>query len=120
MTPQEAEAVFVGALTTGDHVALDEILADDFILIDVMSGSEIPKAALVALVGDGSLRFRQLELHETRARIEDDIAIINGWSNMAGGFKTDTFATESRYSHVFRRTDAGWQMILAQGTQIRG
>jgi hypothetical protein len=45
-----ADREFFRALTDGNADALDGLLADDFILIDVMSGAEVPKTALLDLV----------------------------------------------------------------------
>ena len=48
MNPLAADKRFFDALVVGDAQALDHILTDDFILIDVMSGSEITKPAFLA------------------------------------------------------------------------
>jgi hypothetical protein len=46
-----AEDRFFQALLQGDGAALRGVLTPDFLLIDVMSGSEIPAPVLVDLVG---------------------------------------------------------------------
>ena len=45
MNPLTVDKQVSAALIAGDAQALDRILTDDFILIDVMSGSEITKPA---------------------------------------------------------------------------
>ena len=47
MNPLTVDKQFFAALIAGDAQALDHILVDDFILIDVMSGSEITKPAFL-------------------------------------------------------------------------
>jgi len=57
---------FFDALMRADSVALDHLLVDDFILVDVLSGSEIEKAALVSLVGSGQLTFDEIRRYRRR------------------------------------------------------
>jgi hypothetical protein len=47
--PLVAERQFFSSLIGGDVAALERILGDDFLLIDVMTGSEIPKSDLLAV-----------------------------------------------------------------------
>jgi ketosteroid isomerase-like protein len=47
MNPLAADRQFFDALMAADAPALDRILTDDFILVDVMSGSEIAKPAFL-------------------------------------------------------------------------
>src|SRR5438094_474135 len=61
MNPLAADKRFFNALIAGDVQALNRILADDFILIDVMSGSEITKAAFLAATGSGQVKFEAFE-----------------------------------------------------------
>jgi hypothetical protein len=42
-SPKEVERQFFSSLIQSDHIALDRILIDDFILIDVLRGAEIDK-----------------------------------------------------------------------------
>jgi hypothetical protein len=44
--PKEIEQQFFSGLIQSDHAALDRILTDDFILIDVMRGAEVDKASI--------------------------------------------------------------------------
>jgi len=50
MSDRKAEAEYVAALTIGNAKVLNSVLADDFVLIDVVDGSEVPKEALLTLV----------------------------------------------------------------------
>jgi ketosteroid isomerase-like protein len=52
-----AEDRFFGALLQGDGDVLRALLTPDFVLIDVMTGSEIPGPVLVDLVGGRQLVF---------------------------------------------------------------
>jgi hypothetical protein len=50
MNALTADKQFFNALIAGDVQALDRILVDDFLLVDVMSGSEITKPAFLAAI----------------------------------------------------------------------
>jgi ketosteroid isomerase-like protein len=54
MSALQAEKSFFAALLKGDGAGLQNLLVDDFEMIDVMQGSVIPKSVLVDLVGSGT------------------------------------------------------------------
>ena len=54
----------------------NEILADDFVLVDVMSGSEISKLELLTVVGMGQLRFTKIDVVESRVRSYPGTAVV--------------------------------------------
>jgi ketosteroid isomerase-like protein len=112
------ERQFFGALTLNPK-SLDQLLADDCLMIDVLSGSEVPKSALLDVLRAGDLRFEHVEPGNSRVRIYGDTAIVTGSTRMRGRFHNDQFAVSSRYTHVYVKTRDEWQMVSAQGTQIR-
>lgn len=116
--PLAAERRFFSALVQGDVDALDEVLADDFLLIDVMSGSEVPRAAMLDVVGSGQLKFHAIEPAEARVRRYGDAAVITGRTEMKMSFGDQAIEARSRYTHVFVEQDGRWRMVSAQGTQI--
>ena len=116
--PLAAERRFFDALVRGDVRALEEILADDFLLIDVMSGSEVPRAAMLDVLGSGQLKFHSIEPAEARVRRYGAAAVITGRTEMRMSFGDQAIAARSRYTHVFVEQDGRWRMVSAQGTQI--
>jgi len=116
--PERADQEFFTALIEGDHAALNRILADDFQLIDVMTGSAVSKAALGEILGERGLRFDEINRIDYRVRIYGSTAIITGQTKMVGSFTGQRFELDSRYTHVFVEQGNGWRMVAAQGTQI--
>ena len=53
MNPLAADQQFFSALISADTKTLERMLTEDFILVDVMSGSENSKLAFFAFVGSG-------------------------------------------------------------------
>jgi hypothetical protein len=116
-TPEAVEQEFFTALIAADTAELQKILADDFILIDVMSGSEVSKAALLETIGGGQLRFKNIERVEFRVRVYATAAVITGRTEMSGTFIEQAFRASSRYTHVFVEENGRWRLVSAQGTQ---
>ena len=51
-----------------DQVALNRLLADDSVLIDVLSGSEVSKACLLDAVAASGLQFEEINRIDFRVR----------------------------------------------------
>ena len=113
-----ADREFFNALSHGDIEVLNRLLADDFILIDVMRGSEVPKSTLVALVGSGQLKFESIVLSDSQARLYGGTAVVVGRTEMRMRFEQTVVSVHSRYSHVYVEDRGSWRMVSAQGTQI--
>jgi len=112
------EARFFEALLRGDREGLEDILGNDFALIDVMSGSEVPRDAIVDLVGSRRLVFESIERLDSRLRLYDRTAIVTGQTRMSGHYDTQRFQAHSRYTHVYVLGRVGWRLVAAQGTPI--
>ncbi len=117
--PLAAERQFFSSLIDTDVESLDRILGDDFLLIDVMTGSEVKKPDLLAVLRLGQLKFEAIEPVESRVRLYGNTAVITGRTQMTGRFGEMPFTASSRYTHVFIREQSQWRLVTAQGTQIR-
>jgi hypothetical protein len=116
--PLAAERRFFTALVEGNLNDLEEVLANDFLLIDVMSGSEVPRAAMLDVLRSGQLKFESIEPAEARVRRYGATAVITGRTEMSMRFGETALAARSRYTHVFVEQGGRWRMVAAQGTQI--
>jgi ketosteroid isomerase-like protein len=114
----EPDREFFRSLIDGDVEALNRLLADDFVLVDVMRGAEVPKTALLELVGSGQLKFESITAAEVRARRYGSTTIITGRTEMQLRFEQTGATLKSRYTHVYVEADARWMMVSAQGTQL--
>jgi len=119
-SPLQAEQQFFASLIRADVRALDGILSEDFLLIDVMTGSEISKSALLTVLESGQLKFDTIDQFEPRLRMYGEAAVANGRTQMSGRFERMPFTASSRYTHVYVKAQAQWQLVSAQGTQITG
>jgi hypothetical protein len=99
--------------------AVERLLADDFLLIDVLSGSEVTKLDLLAVLKSGLLKFKEIKVLDSRVRLYEDTALVTGSTEMSGSFRHDPFSASSRYTHVYVRLRDRWYLVGAQGTQIK-
>ena len=116
--PEQLELEFFTALIEGDQAALGNILADDFLLIDIMTGSEVSKAELLGAISAQVFRFDEIDRINYQVRNYQAVAIITGQTNMTGDVNGRRFEIDSRYTHVFLDLGESWRMLIAQGTKI--
>jgi len=117
-SPESVEQAFFAALVEADHETLDQLLGEDFLFIDVMTGSEVPKLALLETIKARQLRFDEITSKDCLVRRYRETAVITGRTEMKGTFGEEPFQASSRYTHVFVEQSEGWRMVSAQGTQI--
>src|SRR5262249_52715523 len=98
--------------------ALDRVLADDFLLIDVMRGAEVTKASLLAVLASGQLRFQVIEPAEQRVRLYQATAVVTGRTRVSWRVGGEPLAALSRYTHVYVEQQGRWRLVAAQGTPI--
>jgi len=108
---------FDGLMTKVDEV--DQLMADDSLLVDVLSGSEVTKSELLTVLRSGQLKFEKIEPLSSRVRFYADTAVITGTTEMSGRFADESFAVSSRYTHVYVKSQDRWYLVSAQGTQIK-
>jgi ketosteroid isomerase-like protein len=117
--PLAAEDAFFLALAEGDVEGLGSVLADDFLIVDVMRGGTAGRAEFLGALAGGDLTFAPVEVVERTVRHYGAAAVVVGRTAMSGAFAGQPFAAASRYTHVFVHVDgAGWKLVSAQGTQI--
>ena len=115
---QKTEERFFAALTRRDRGTLERLVADDCILVDVLTGSEVPRAVFIDLIGSGRLIFDSIEPLDARVRLHGVTALVNGETRMIGRFDTRAFTVHSRYTHVYAYLKDGFRLINAQGTPV--
>lgn len=118
--PLATDGQFFSALIAGSVEELNQILADDFVMIEVMGGSEVTKSSLLGAVESGRLKFEAVEPAEMRVRIYQTTALVTGRTQMSGRFDQTPFTARSRYTHVYVEQQGRWRMVAAQGTPIAG
>ena len=75
---------FFTALLAADYELLGTILADDFLVIDVLSGQVARREELLGAISSGQLRFAEVTRHaeERSVRLRDSAAVVAGRTQM--------------------------------------
>ena len=73
---------FFNALLEGDVSLLTRLLSDDFVLIDVMSGAENTKQAMLDGIGSREVRFESIRPSCVRVRSYERTAVVTGRTHM--------------------------------------
>ncbi len=115
--PGAADAGFFAALVAGDVAALRGLLAEDFLIVDVMSGGVTGREGFLGALDGGGLAFSGVEPAEVTVRQYGGAAVVVGRTAMRGSFQGAEFVVASRYTHVYVE-DGGWRLASAQGTPI--
>ncbi len=109
---------FFAALLAADHELLGTILADDFLIIDVLSGQVARREELLGAISSGQLRFAEVTRHaeERSVRLRDSAAVVAGRTRMVMSYRGDEVTVQSRYTHVYARESGRWRLMSVQGT----
>jgi hypothetical protein len=112
---------FFAALLAADHDLLGTILADDFLIIDVLSGQVARREELLGAIGSGQLRFTEVMRYadDRSVRLRDSAAVVAGRTRMVLRYQGDEVTAHSRYTHVYARDSGRWRLMSAQGTPTR-
>lgn len=117
-----ADLGFFEALLERDIHALEVLLADEFMIVDVASGSVHPRATFLAAISGRMVAFQEITTFPDQAVIRlvgPGTGVVIGRTAMsfsdAEGALTDV---ASRYTHVFQADGRKWQLVSAQGTPI--
>jgi len=109
---------FFTALLAADHDLLGTILADDFVIIDVLSGQVARRDELLGAISSGQLRFAEVTRYaeERSVRRRDSAAVVTGRTQMVMRYQGNEATSQSRYTHVYTRDSGRWRLMSAQGT----
>jgi ketosteroid isomerase-like protein len=107
---------FFTALLAADHELLGTILADDFLIVDVLSGQVARRQELLGAISSGRLRFAEVTRHagERSVRLRDPAAVVTGRTRMVMCYQGDEVTVHSRYTHVYVRETGRWRLLSAQ------
>lgn len=110
---------FFAALIENDLAALEEILADDFTLLD-LRGGQMTKDQFLSVLKDGQIKFVSIEPQSgSRVRLYGTAAAVTGRTLMELQFLGQDVSVESRYTHLFAEDAGRWRLEIAQGTPVQ-
>ncbi|VVN91426.1 nuclear transport factor 2 family protein [Pseudomonas fluorescens] len=113
---QALEARRRRAMMDQDMKFLESIYSDD-LSYSHSDGKSDSKSSYLQGMRAGIWIYRHLESQQEVFRIEGDCAVITGLIDMDVIIRDEPVLLNSRYISVWRKSDAGWQMIAWQSTR---
>jgi len=112
------DEAFFAALLAADPDLLGTILADDFVIVDVLSGQVARREELLGAISSGQLRFAEVTRYaeERSVRLRDSAAVVTGRTRIVMRYQGNEATAHSRYTHVYTRDGRRWRLMSAQGT----
>jgi ketosteroid isomerase-like protein len=117
-TPEHSDDAFFAGLLAADADALGQLLAPDFLIVDVARGGVTNRDEFVAAVRTGMVRFDEIAVVEQTTRRYGNTVVIVGRTMIQVTIGGTPVALASRYTHVLVRDGDVWRVASAQGTQI--
>jgi ketosteroid isomerase-like protein len=105
------------AMRKGDWTTLDAVLADDLTYVHSTARLE-SKAEHIGNVKSGKPHYRGIAPRERRARVQGDVGVVNGVSEMhvENAGKEQRFTV--RYLAVYAKSGEAWRLIAWQSTRV--
>ncbi|HZR28516.1 MAG TPA: nuclear transport factor 2 family protein [Terriglobales bacterium] len=111
------EKEYCQAIVNNDAEAINQFLADDWVIIDP-DGGIIDKARFLGVVRSGLLTHETMESDDARVRLYGNTAVVTALTRTRGKFMGQEFSTEERATDVFVKMNERWACVLTQLTRF--
>lgn len=103
------------AWTEADRDTLDEILTDDWKVIDVAGRLRTKADVLGDMFGPNAPRIQDVSVDEIAVRLLSDVAVVTGRTVFV---VADGTAVTLRFTDVAILRDQRWRVVASQGTPV--
>ena len=100
------------AYKRGDVVAMNSLLADDFI-ITVEDGSTFSKPGYIAHNGDSTVHVETSYMSDLKVRMHGKAAVVTGAYHEKGISKGKRYEYHDRFTDVWMNLNGKWQVIAS-------
>lgn len=112
------ERTYVQAEIDQDVPTLDRLFADDLRYTGI-NGAVISKEQALGWVRHPSLTIAAIELSDLHVRpLGEDAAVVTGHADLEMHFAGDDYSGPYRFTRVYHRREAGWQIVAGQTARI--
>ena len=117
-TVARLDAVYQSAVKANDVAIMDEILADDFVLV-TDRGASLTKADLIKEAKEKRTIYEHQEVAEgtQKVRIWRDTAVVTALLRAKGTRDQNPFDYEVWLSQTYVRTPTGWRYVFGQASK---
>src|SRR6266403_3086115 len=111
------EKEFAQAITNNDAEAVNQFLADDWIIVDP-DGGIINKVRFLEVIRSGALSHELMESADSRVRLYGSTAVVTGLTTTKGKFMGQDFTSCERATDIFVKENDRWQCVFTQLTRF--
>ena len=116
----QLEEVWRNAVLNGNTVAMDALLADDYMAITA-SGTLQTKEQALANLRAGRMHFKALNISDRKVRFYGTTAVVTSLAEAQGTNAEGDFSGSFRYTCVYVRDAQGaWKIVSFEASKIRG
>jgi ketosteroid isomerase-like protein len=112
---KKLEEDWVKAMIARDVVALGQILADDYFIIDP-EGQTSDKAQTLEGFKSGAFKFESIEFSDFKVRVYGTTAIVTGGEIVKGNYNGQSVSGTYRFTDIFARRGTRWVAVSSQLT----
>lgn len=108
------------AVLAEDTAALRDIWAPTLIVNNPQNEISSDRDVVLGLIAAGRIRHARFERRIEAVRLDNDIAIVMGGETVVTRVASGPAPkpVERRFSHTWRRTDAGWRLIARHANRV--
>ena len=111
------EEAFTQAVIKNDVKAVENIVTDDWMIIDA-DGRVIDRTRFLEVMRSGALTHEEMKSEEEQVRIYGDTAIVTALVSVKGAYAGTRFSSHERATDVFIRRDGKWRCVLTHTTRL--
>ena len=111
------EARRCDAMVAADITALGRLLSDQLTWTHA-SAHRDDKASFLAKLQAGSTRYLDIRRSEEQVRFHGGVAVVTGLADMRANINGEELQLRNRYTNVWAKSDADWQMVAWQSTVV--
>lgn len=112
-----AESARFSAMTRGDTLALQTMLADDLVYVHSNALTE-NKSQHLRAIASRKLVYQNMERQDARVRFYGKTALVNGNLKVSGILNGNAFDVKLLYVAVYRKKRTSWKLVYWQSTKV--
>ena len=114
----ELEQKLARAWLDGDRAFIETLLAPDWAIIDVTGRVLTKEQVLTEAFVSSDRQIKTMVIDDVKVRVFGNAAVAIGRTRASGVYQGHDVFVVLRFTDVFVRGDAGWQVVASQGTVV--
>jgi ketosteroid isomerase-like protein len=114
----DIEQQIANAWVNHDRAAIEAILAAEWSVTDSTGQVLTKEQVMQETFGSADRRIQAMVIDEVRVRTFGDTAVVTGRTRATGSYRGASSTVVLRFTDVFVRRDARWQVVASHGSAV--